>query len=130
MFNVQRSTSEIQVISVCMIWSVIYVDCNRVSFIVVSLYLKVWFSFQILANLTRKTHKSASNLMQIEQIFSHSQNILKLYFWSYRDMRNLCRFLEFVESLIKISDKSSNCKINLTVSLFSVLYVVYSMLYM
>ncbi len=34
----------------------------------VSLYPKVWFSFRVLANLAGKTHKSAPNLVQIEQI--------------------------------------------------------------
>ena len=33
-----------------------------------SLYAKVWFSFRVLANLAGKTHKSAPNLVQIEQI--------------------------------------------------------------
>ncbi len=31
------------------------------------LYAKVWFSFRVLANLAGKTHKSAPNLVQIEQ---------------------------------------------------------------
>ncbi len=103
----------------------------------ISLYPKVWFSFRVLANLAGKTHKSASNLVQIEQISSHPQNIPKLHFWSYRGMRNLCRFLGFVESPTKISGKSSNCKINLTApplsaicSIFNALYVVHPMLHM
>ncbi len=41
------------------------------------LYAKVWFSFRVLANLARKTHKSASNLVQIEQISRYHFHILK-----------------------------------------------------
>ncbi len=52
-----------------------------------SLYAKVWFSFRVLANLTRKTHKSASNLVANRAntwiSFSHSQNTSRLHFWSY-----------------------------------------------
>jgi len=42
-----------------------------------SLYAKVWFSFRVLANLAGKTHKSASNLVQIEQIPRYHPHTLK-----------------------------------------------------
>jgi len=42
-----------------------------------SLYPKVWFSFRVLANLAGKTHKSAPNLVQIEQIPRYHPHILK-----------------------------------------------------
>ncbi len=44
-----------------------------------SLYAKVWFSFRVLANLTGKTHKSASNLVQIEQIPRYHSHTLKTF---------------------------------------------------
>jgi len=42
-----------------------------------SLYAKVWFSFRVLANLAGKTHKSAPNLVQIEQIPRYHPHIPK-----------------------------------------------------
>ena len=45
--------------------------------VIVSLYAKVWFSFRVLANLAGKTHKSASNLVQIEQIPRYHPHIPK-----------------------------------------------------
>ncbi len=45
------------------LFSVLFYSC-----LTLSLYAKVWFSFRVLANLAGKTHKSASNLVQIEQI--------------------------------------------------------------
>jgi len=44
---------------------------------IISLYAKVWFSFRVLANLAGKTHKSAPNLVQIEQIPRYHPHILK-----------------------------------------------------
>ncbi len=44
---------------------------------IISLYAKVWFSFRVLANLAGKTHKSASNLVQIEQIPRYHPHTLK-----------------------------------------------------
>jgi len=45
--------------------------------IYISLYAKVWFSFRVLANLAGKTHKSAPNLVQIEQIPRYHPHTLK-----------------------------------------------------
>ncbi len=56
----------VMVVSGCVINYVItYFNMFR---LMLSLYAKVWFSFRVLANLAGKTHKSASNLVQIEQI--------------------------------------------------------------
>ncbi len=58
--------------------------------VTVSLYAKVWFSFQVLANLTRKTHKSVLNLIankaNIWISFSYFQNTSWLHFWSYTNL--------------------------------------------